>query len=155
MKIQNVEVFAIWTHLCSNNGFISTNQSFCNHTKDRELKKMIKDFTDCLKDENKHLERLLRRKGIILSPSRAVNSDVQLKDGANSTDTGISTALSLNIAASLVTTSKALGQSTSEFPLLMYGHFHMKKAVLGAKLLQLRKDKRWLVITPTTPLNIC
>lgn len=155
MKIQNVEVFTIWTHLCSNNGFIATNQSFCNHTEDIELKKMIKDFTDCLKEENKHLERLLRGKGITLSPSLAVNSDVQLEDGENRTDTGISAALSMNIATSLVTTSKALGNSTSEFPLLMYGHFHMKKAVLGAKLLQLNKDKRWLVITPTTPLNIC
>ena len=151
MKIQNVEVFTIWTHLCSNNEFIATNESFCIHTEDRELKKIIQDFTDCLKDENKHLDKLLRLKGITLSPSLAVNSDVQLENGANCTDTGISTALSMNIAASLVTTSKALGQSTSEFPLLMYGHFHMKKAVLGAKLLQLSKDKRWLVLISTTP----
>lgn len=147
--VQNKEVFMIWTHLGSNNGFLAANQFFLNHVEDRTLKKVIHDFTECLQDENKHLDLILKKKGITLNPSFSISSNQKneaLLSNENRTDLEISAALSMNIATSLVTTSKALGQATSEYTLLMYGHYHMKKAVLGAQLLQLSKDKCWLVV---------
>lgn len=137
--LQNDELFTIWSHLGSNNGDIAANQFFYNLANDSTLRNIINDFTTCLKDENKHLESLLKRKGITLLPSFIVHSETRNKEipfRTNSTDTEIYAALTMNIATSLVTTSKALGQSTCEYTLLMYGHFHMKKAVLGAQLLQ-------------------
>lgn len=146
---QNKEVFTIWIHLGSNNGFLAANQFFFNHAEDLALKKIINDFSDCLKDENKHLEIILKKKGISLSPSFSISSNPKneaIFSKENRTDMEISAALSMNIATSLVTTSKALGEATSEYTLLMYGHYHMKKAVLGAQLLQLSKDKYWLAL---------
>ena len=149
------EISTIQAHLGSNNGFIAANQSFCNHTENRVLKKIIKDFTQCLKAENKHLERLLQVNGIHLMPTFTAHSNAQIENilfGANSTDPYISAALSMNIATSLIETSKALDKALSDDTVIMYNHFHMKKAVLGAKLLQLSKNKRWLSVPPTTPL---
>ena len=149
------EISTIQAHLGSNYDFITANQSFCNHTENRVLKKLIKDFTQCLKDENKHLERLLQVNGIQLMPAFVAHSNAQIESilfGANSTDTYISAALSMNIATSLIATSKALDKAICDDTVIMYGHFHMKKAVLGAKLLQLSKDKHWISVPPTTPL---
>ena len=140
---QNVELFLLWEHIGSNNGFIASNQFFYNNVKDVALKIIIHDFTTCLKDENQHLERLLKKKGsrIVMPQYKGISS------GRNETDLEISAALSMNIATSLVKTSKALGQANNEYTLLMYGHFHMKKAILGAKLLQLSKEKYWISVS--------
>lgn len=146
---QNVELFTLWAHVGSNNGFLAANQFFYNNVEDLKLKIIINDFTTCLKDENQHLERLLKEKGTSLTPSfvRVRPQYKAISSGENQTDLEISAALSMNIATSLVTTSKALGQAKSEYTLLMYGHFHMKKAILGAKLLHLSKEKCWLSVS--------
>ncbi len=41
-----------------------------------------------------------------------------------------------------------MGTSTREDIALMYGQFHAAKALTGAKLLRLNKNKGWLVSPP-------
>lgn len=144
---QNEELFTLWTHFGSNNGFLAANQFFYNNVEDLKLKIIINNFTACLKDENQHLERLVKEMGTSLTPSFSIPQYNAISSRENGTDLEISEALSVNIATSLVTTSKALGQAKSEYTLLMYGHFHMKKAILGAKLLHLSKEKCWLSVS--------
>lgn len=149
---QNGEVFTIWSHLGSNNGLIVENQSFFNQTTDRDMKRIIVDFTHCLKEENRHLKRQLIKNGIKPTPALTVHSKVKIKVVRPKTrlnDTELSAALSMNISASLITTSTALGKAITEDNVKRYAQFHMKKAVLGAKLIELSHNKNWFP-APTT-----
>ena len=141
---QNEEMFTLWAHLSSNNGMIDANQLFYHHAQNVKLKTIIDDFTTCLKDENEHLQRLLKVMGISQPPSTIRPQLTDLTCSEHKTDMEISATLSMNIATSLVTTSKALGQAKRGYKLLVYSHFHMKKAILGASLLNLSKEKHWL-----------
>ncbi|MFJ7737401.1 DUF3231 family protein [Lysinibacillus sp. NPDC097287] len=157
MRLQNElsqsgEVFTIWSHLASNNGFIVENQSFFNQTTDSDMKRIIVDFTHCLKEENRHLKRQLINIGIKPTPALTAHSKVKIKPVRAKTrlsNTDISAALSMNISTSLITTSTALGEAISEDNVKRYAQFHMKKAVLGAKLIELSNIKKWFP-APTT-----
>ena len=144
---QNEELFTLWAHFSSNNGMINANQLLYRYAQNLKLKTIINDFTTCLKDENEHLKKLLKEKGTSLTPSFGRPQLTVPTFNEHQTDIEISATLSMNIATSLVTTSQALGQAKKQYTLLMYGHFHMKKAVLGAKLLHLSKEKRWLLFS--------
>ncbi|MFJ7952993.1 DUF3231 family protein [Lysinibacillus sp. NPDC096418] len=149
---QHSKVFTIWKHLGSNNGFIVANQAFFNQTTDREMKRVIADFTQCLKEENRYLEKQLIKIGIKPTPALTVHSKAKTKAiqvRTRTRDSDISAALSMNIASSLVTTSAALGEEINEDNIRKYAHFHMKKAVLGATLIKLSNKKKWLP-PPTT-----
>ncbi len=64
-------------------------------------------------------------------------------------DTDISAVLSMNIASALIASTQAMEASTQTNLTKLFGQFHMKNAILGAKLIQLSKDKGWLPV-PTT-----
>ncbi len=51
------EVFTVWTGLSTNYGLIAGYQTFYNHAGDEDLKKMIEDIIDVLRDEVKPLEK--------------------------------------------------------------------------------------------------
>ena len=104
-----------------------------------------------MKDENKYLERILKENGIGLPPAppeRPVAQVENIPPGAKFNDPEIAAALAIDGASGLVACSKAMGISTREDIATMYGQFHMKKAQLGAKLLQLTKEKGWLILPP-------
>lgn len=145
------EVFAIWTNLTTNQGLIAAHQTFYNHAGDTDLKKILEDSVDAMKDENKYLERILKENGIGLPPAppeRPVAQVENIPPGAKFNDPEIAAALAIDGASGLVACSKAMGISTREDIATMYGQFHMKKAQLGAKLLQLTKEKGWLILPP-------
>lgn len=56
----------------------------------------------------------------------------------------------MNIASALISSTQAMERSIKGNLTTMFGQFHMKNAVLGAKLLQLSKDKDWLLVSSTT-----
>lgn len=145
------EVFAVWTNISTNNGLVAAYQTFFNHAGDEDLKKIIEESIQCLKEENNQLEKILKVNGIGLPPAPPERPDSRLEDipvGARFNDPEISTALSMNIAAGLVACSQAMGMCIREDIALMYGQFHLSKAKLGAKLLRLNKGKGWLVPPP-------
>lgn len=148
------EVFAIWTNLTTNQGLIAAHQTFFNHSGDTELKKIIEDSVEDMKEENKQLEKILKENGIGLPPAPPERPVANLEDipiGARFNDPEIAAALAIDGAAGLVACSKAMGISTREDIGMMYGQFHMKKAQLGAKLLRLSKEKGWLILPPLHP----
>lgn len=145
------EVFSIWSNLAANYGMIAGYQTFYNHAGDKDLKKILEDFIQCAKEENKQLEEVLKTNGIALPPAPPERPEARLEDipaGAKFNDPEISAALSLDAAAGLVACSQAMGMSIREDIGLMYGQFHTNKAQLGAKLLRLNKNKGWLVPPP-------
>lgn len=145
------EVFGIWTNLATNYGMIAGYQTFYNHAGDKDLKKIIEDFIQCAKEENKQLEEILKTNGVALPPAPPERPEARLEDipaGAKFNDPEISAALSMDAAAGLVACSQAMGMSIREDIGLMYGQFHTNKAQLGAKLLRLNKNKGWLVPPP-------
>ena len=145
------EVFTIWTNLTVNQGFVAAYQTFYNHTGDEDLRKIILDFIDCAKDENKELEKILKVNGVGLPPAPPERPVANLEDipaGARFNDPEIAAALGMDGAAGLVTCSEAMGICTREDIAMMCGQFHMKKAQLSAKLLKLVKEKGWLIVPP-------
>ncbi|QDQ02772.1 DUF3231 family protein [Lysinibacillus fusiformis] len=147
------ELFSIWTHLGLNNGYIAANHSFFKHALDKDLRAIIVEFIEVLKDENKQLEELLKENNSAIPPMPRENLSMQLGDirGVKKiTDTEISAVLSMNIASALISSTQAMERSIKGNLTTMFGQFHMKNAVLGAKLLQLSKDKDWLLVSSTT-----
>lgn len=145
------EVFALWTNLATNYGFIAAYQTFANHTGDKDLQKIIEESIQCMKDENKQIETIIKVNGIGLPPAppeRPVANIEDIPAGARFNDPEISAALSMDVAAGLIACSQAMGMCIREDIALMYGQFHMSKAQLGAKLLRLNKDKGWLIPPP-------
>ncbi|WP_313890932.1 DUF3231 family protein [Psychrobacillus sp.] len=145
------EVFGIWTNIATNNGLIAAYQTFINHTGDKELEKIIEESIQVMKDENKHLEVILKLNGVALPPARQVARLEDIPLGARFNDPDISAALSMDVAAGLVACSQPMGMCIREDVALMYGQFHMSKVQIGAKLLRLNKSKGWLV---PPPLNV-
>jgi hypothetical protein len=148
------EVLSVWTSVATNNGKVAGYQTFINHTGDDDLRKILEDLVQTLKEENKQLEQILKVNGVGLPPSPPERPIARLEDipvGARFMDPEISAAASMDVAAGLVACSQAMATSTREDIAMMFGQFHMAKAQLGAKLLRLNKAKGWLV---TPPLHV-
>lgn len=145
------EIFGTWTNLLTNNGLISGYQAFINHTGDQDLKKLIEEAIEGLKNENKQIEELLKANGIGLPPAPPERPIAKLEDipvGARFSDPEISASVSRDVAAGLVACSQVIGQSIREDIGVMYGQFHLAKAQFGAKMLKLNKEKGWLIPPP-------
>ena len=145
------EVFGTWTHLFTNKGLIAGYQSFLNHTGDQNLKKLIEEAIDGLKNENQQLLEMLKTNGIGLPPTPPDRPYANLEDipvGARFTDPEISASVSKDVAAGLVACSQIMGQCIREDIAMMYGQFHLAKAQFGLKMLRLNKEKGWLIPPP-------
>ncbi|RSL34997.1 DUF3231 family protein [Salibacterium salarium] len=145
------EVFGAWTYLTSLKGIISGYQTMMNHTGDADLFKFIENMVDEAKREEMEMEQLLKENGVGLPPSppeRAYSDHENIPVGARFNDPEISAMITKDIATGLVACSQVMGQSTREDIAMMFGRYHSNKAQAGAKLLQLNKDKGWLVSPP-------
>ena len=145
------EVFGTWTYLTVEKGLHAGYQVFANHTGDNDLKKLIEEALQGLKQEISQTEELLKANGVGLPPSPPDRPTADLESipvGARFTDPEISAAISKDIAAGLVTCSQIIGQCIREDVALMFGQFHIAKALLGGKFLKLNKEKGWLIPPP-------
>lgn len=142
------EIFQIWTQLGVNNSYIASSHAFFKHAADKNLKVIIVEFIQCLKEENKQLQALLKDNGV-LAPSASIEykklkmGDIRGKTAIN--DTEISAILSMNIAASVISVSQSFEKAVKKKHVSKCRDLHMKYAILGAKLIQLSKDKGWLL----------
>lgn len=145
------EVFNIWTSLAAGYSMIAGYQTFYNHAGDQDLKKVIEDFIQFAREEVKQLEKILKLNGVGLPPAPPERPEARIENippGARFNDPEISAALSVDVAAGLVSCSQAMGMTMREDIGMMYGQFHTAKAQLGAKLLRLNKAKGWLIPPP-------
>jgi Protein of unknown function (DUF3231) len=145
------EIFGTWTNLLTNNGLVAGYQVYINHAGDQDLKKLIEEAIQGLKNENKQIEELLKANGIGLPPSPPDRPIAKLEDipvGAKYSDPEISASVSKDVAAGLVACSQVMGQCIRQDIAMMYGQFHLAKAQFGAKMLKLNKEKGWLIPPP-------
>ncbi|MEC3885769.1 DUF3231 family protein [Halobacillus sp. HZG1] len=150
------EVFSLWSYLSVAKGDSASYQTLYNHAGDKELKRLLEELVQGIRQETQEIEDILKVNGVVLPPSPPERSVADLEDipvGARMNDPEISAAISLNIAQGLVACSQAIGQSTREDIAMLFGKFHMNKAQAGAKALRLNKEKGWLVLPPQHKKN--
>ncbi|MFE8699900.1 DUF3231 family protein [Cytobacillus sp. FJAT-54145] len=145
------EVFGTWSFLLTAKGMVAGYQTHLNHAGDEDLQKLLEEAIQNGQQEIKQIETLLKENGVGLPPSPPERPKACLDDipvGARFQDPEIAAALSMDIAAGLVSCSQLIGQSIREDVAMMFGQFHVQKATLGAKVLRLNKEKGWLIPPP-------
>jgi hypothetical protein len=145
------EVIGLWAFSGSNKGLISGYEAFINHAGDRELIKLLEEAVQLMRSENKEVEQLLKDNGIVPPPTlpeRPTASAEEIPVGARFMDPEISGAVSINVGQGLVSCSMVMGQCLREDIAMMFGKFHMERAMFGAKLLKLNKEKGWVIPPP-------
>ncbi|CAM3719461.1 DUF3231 family protein [Mesobacillus zeae] len=149
------EIFSLWSHLLDTKGFLVTLQVFINHTGDHDLKVFLGDLSEnCITQEEQQVETILKENGIRLPPAPPDRPMVHVEDipaGARFNDPEIASLTGRELFAGKVLCSYIMGISIREDIAAMYNEFHTQKAEYHEKLLQINKQKGWLV---PPPLNI-
>ena len=146
------EVFGLWTALSVAKGALDGYQVFINHIGDKELKAFLKQVIESsIKPSIKDIEEVLLHNDITVPPTPAERPEADLEQipvGARLQDAQIAYMVSADIAAGVVASSQGMSQSIREDVGLLFGQMGAKKAKDGATLLQIMKDKGWLVPPP-------
>ncbi|MFS0620183.1 DUF3231 family protein [Priestia megaterium] len=145
------EVFGTWSYVSTSKGLVSGYQTFLNYVGDKDLHKLVQETIEQCQQEIKSIETLLKENGVGLPPTPPERPEACLDDipvGARVQDPEVAAAISMNIAAGLVTCSQLIGQSIREDIAAMFAQIHMQKVALGGKFLRLNKEKGWLIPPP-------
>ncbi|CDN41207.1 Uncharacterized protein YvdQ [Paenibacillus sp. P22] len=145
------EIFAIWTYSVGAKGMVSAYQAFLSHAGDKDLRKILENLIEQAKKEAKEVDVLLTANGIAPAPALPERPPVNLEDipvGARFSDPEIAAALSMDIAAGLVSCSQAMGMSIREDVGALFLKYHTVKAADGVKILEMNKEKGWLIPPP-------
>ncbi|WP_019637033.1 DUF3231 family protein [Paenibacillus fonticola] len=145
------EIFGIWAASMAARGAVSCYQTYLNHAGDEELKKVLNDLIDQAKQEIKECDTLLSDNGIPTAPIMPEKPPVKLEDipaGARFTDPEIAAKIAIDTSAGLVACSQVMGQSIREDVGALFAKYHLSKAALGVKILQMNKEKGWLIPPP-------
>lgn len=146
------EVFGLWSSLSAAKGALDGYQVYINHTGDQELKAFLKQAIESsIKPSIKEIEEILLNNDIAVPPTPAERPEADLEQipvGARLQDAQIAYMVAADIAASVVASSQGMSQSIREDVGLLFGQMGAKKAKDGAALLQIMKDKGWLVPPP-------
>ncbi|MFD5851964.1 DUF3231 family protein [Cytobacillus pseudoceanisediminis] len=145
------EVYSTWSYLLAGKGMTSAYQTMLSHSGDGDLKKMLEEAIRLCKQEEEHIEAMLKENGIGLPPAPPDRPDACVNDippGARFMDPEVAAKLSGDLAAGLVGCSTIMGQCIREDIAGMFGQFHTQKAALGVKVLRMNKEKGWLIPPP-------
>jgi len=145
------EIFSVWSGSVVARGAVSCYQAFLNHAGDKDLKKILNDLIDQAKLEIKELDKLLTDNGFAPAPIMPERPPVKLEDipvGARFTDPEIAAKIGADVAIGLVACSQAMGQSIRVDVGALFAKYHLTKAALGVKILELSKEKGWLIPPP-------
>lgn len=146
------EVYHLWAYLFSSKNLLVTMQVFINHTGDRDLKTYLEDLVEsCLTEEEQQVEAILKKAGIRLPPAPPARPDVEVEDipaGARFNDPEIAILVQNELMTGRLQCSYVTGIAIREDIRSMFGDFHSQKEEYEQKVLQLSKEKGWLVIPP-------
>ncbi len=145
------EVIGVWAFIGANNGLISGYEAFINHAGDKDLIDFLKESIKMMQSETKEIGKLLIENGIALPPTLPERPKANADDiptGARFSDVEISGAISINVGQGLVSCSLVMGQCLRKDIAIMFGKFHLERAMLGGKLLELNKEKGWIIPPP-------
>ncbi|WP_139996177.1 DUF3231 family protein [Paenibacillus paridis] len=145
------EIFSVWQASTVAKGAISCYQAYLNHSGDKDLKKSLESLIDQAKLEIKELDTLLMENGIASAPMMPDRPLVKLEDipiGARFTDPEIAAKIASDVSLGLVACSQVMGQSIREDIGALFAKYHITKTTLGVKILEMSKEKGWLIPPP-------
>ncbi|WP_282936321.1 DUF3231 family protein [Paenibacillus sp. RC67] len=145
------EIHAVWMASTTAKGAVSCYQAYLNHCGDKDLKKVLDDLIDQAKMEIKECDILLTDNGIAPAPTMPERPPVKFEDipaGARFTDPEIAAIISADTSIGLVACSQAMGQSIREDIGALFAKYHLTKTAFGLRLLQMSKEKGWLIPPP-------
>lgn len=145
------EIFSVWQCSTVAKGALSFYQAFLNHAGDKDLKKIIDALIDQAKLEIKECDTLLKDNGIAPTPALPERPPVKLEDipvGARFTDPEIAASIASDTSMGLVACSQVMGQSIREDIGALFAKYHVTKIALGLRILQMSKEKGWLIPPP-------
>lgn len=145
------EIFSVWQASTVAKGAVSCYQAYLNHSGDKELKKVLDGLIDQAKLEIKELDKILVDNGIPPIPMLPERPSVKLEDipvGARFTDPEISAKIAADTSLGLVACSQAMGQAIREDIGALFAKYHITKTALGLKILEMSKEKGWLIPPP-------
>jgi hypothetical protein len=146
------EVFGVWSALSVAKASHAAYQVYYNHTGDADLKKLIdqiikNNILPCIEE----LETLLKKNEVGLPPTPPERPNAKLEEipaGARISDPEVAMSISKDLAQGLVADSTMIGQCIREDIALLFTQHHAKKVQYGGKILQLNKEKGWLIPPP-------
>jgi hypothetical protein len=145
------EVFDVWSFSMKAKGCISVYRTYQYHAGDKDLKKILDDLINQAELEAEECDQILIHNGIAPSPTLPARPEAKLEDipiGARITDQEITSLVATDTAASMVACSQIMGKSIRGDIGALFGKYHVTKAALGLKILDLSKGKGWLVPPP-------
>ncbi|MGG3507763.1 DUF3231 family protein [Paenibacillus lautus] len=145
------EIFSVWTASTLAKGMVSCYEAYLNHAGDKDLKKILNDLLDQAKLEIKECDELLTDNGITPVPALPERPSVKLEDipaGARFTDPEIAAKIAADTSLGLVACSQVMGQSIREDIGALFAKYHLTMTALGVRILQMNKEKGWLIPPP-------
>ncbi|MDP1513148.1 DUF3231 family protein [Paenibacillus sp. CMAA1739] len=145
------EIFSVWQFSLVAKGALSFYQAFLNHAGDKDLKKILEALIDQARLEIKECDTLLNDNGIAPAPVLPERPEAKLEDipvGARFTDPEIAAKIASDTTLGMVACSQVMGQSIREDIGALFAKYHLTKSALGVKILQLTKEKGWLIPPP-------
>ncbi|WP_269409142.1 DUF3231 family protein [Lentibacillus daqui] len=146
------EVFHLWSYLHHTKTVLVTMQVLINHTGDNDLKVLLEDLQENIfTQEEQQVEEILKQTGIRLPPAPPDRPNVEVQDipaGARFNDSEIAALAQKELMTGKISCSYIMGIAIREDIRTMYGEFHSQKEEYEVKLLQLSKEKGWLVSPP-------
>ncbi|MGN1399899.1 MAG: DUF3231 family protein [Bacillus sp. (in: firmicutes)] len=146
------EVYGVFSHLALAKASLDGYQLYYNHTGDKDLREFILDvIQNTIKPSIKEMEELLVANDIVVPPTPAERPSVDIEQipvGARMQDVQVAYSISRDISSSLTTMTALIGQCIREDIATMLTQLCAKNLKNGATLLQIMKDKGWLVPPP-------
>ena len=146
------EVYYLWTYLYRMKNNLVKMQVMINHTGDYDLKTVLEDLVEnCFTQEEEQVESLLKETGIRLPPAPPDRPNVEVQDipaGARFNDPEIAWLVQNELMSGRVMSSYITGISIRTDLREMFDEFSSQKEEYELKLLQLSKEKGWIVYPP-------
>ncbi|MEX2415467.1 MAG: DUF3231 family protein [Paenibacillaceae bacterium] len=145
------EVFDIWAFSTKAKGSISVYRAYHYHAGDKDLKELLDDLINQAELEAKECDQLLIQNGLTPTPYLPERPEAKLEDipiGARIMDQEIAALATADTVASIIACSHVIGKSIREDVGALFGKYHLTKTAIGLKILELSKEKGWLIPPP-------
>ncbi|MCM3739332.1 DUF3231 family protein [Oceanobacillus luteolus] len=146
------EVYHLWNYLYRTKNLLVTMQVLINHAGDNDLKTYAEELVEsCLIQEEQAVEGILKEAGIRLPPAPPDRPNVEVEDipaGARFHDPEIATIIQKELMSTRAESSYVTGIALREDLRTMFGEFHDQQEEYEQKLVNIAKEKGWLVLPP-------
>jgi|SRR5699024_6028350 hypothetical protein len=149
------EIYHLWSYLYSTKATLVTLQVLTNHTGDHDLQTLLEDLTEnSFTQEEQQVEAILKETGIRLPPAPPDRPNVEIQDipaGARFNDAEIAGLVQKELMTGRLLCSYIIGIAIREDIVELFEEFHTQKSEYENKLLNITKEKGWLV---SPPINV-